>query len=459
MATIQTINPATEEVCGRYALMSKNEVDAIIQSMHTVQQSWSQSSIASRQTCFMTLAKVLLDNKEACASMITKEMGKPIVQAHSEIEKCARLCEYYAQQGERFLKPQTIQTEFHKTYRSFQALGIIFAIMPWNFPFWQVLRFAVPNLMAGNGGLLKHAPNTTGTALLIEQLFIKAGFPTDLFRSLVIDVELSPFVIHHPCIVGVTLTGSNLAGQSVAAEAGTALKKVVLELGGSDPYVILDDADLELAAEQCILSRLNNAGQVCISAKRMIVDKKIQPAFEALILEKAKAYVMGDPQDPATRLGPMAREDLRAKLHDQVQQSITDGSRCLLGGILPERKGYYYPATVLTDVTVDSIAFQEELFGPVICIVTAQDEEHAICLANTTEFGLAGAIFTRDLVKGERLARDRIYAGTCAVNTLVASDPRLPFGGIKQSGYGRELSVEGMHEFVNIKTIIVSNGS
>lgn len=268
---------------------------------------------------------------------------------------------------------------------------------------------------------------------------------------------MASFVIHHPHIAGVTLTGSNLAGQSVATEAGAALKKVVLELGGSDPYVILEDADLELAAEQCVLSRLSNAGQVCIAAKRMIVVKSVQPAFEALVLEKAKAYVMGDPQDPTTRLGPMAREDLRSKLHEQVQRSIASGARCLLGGTLPDRKGYYYPATVLTDVTVNSPAFLEELFGPVIGIITAEDEDHAICLANTTEFGLAGAIFTNDLVKGERLARDNIHAGTCAVNTLVASDPRLPFGGIKQSGYGRELSIEGMHEFVNIKTIIVSS--
>ncbi len=456
MATINIINPTTETICANYPIMSQDEVETIIQNMHTSQQLWRQSPIALRRNNLSQLAKVLIKNKERCANLITTEMGKPITQARLEIEKCARLCEYYAEQGETFLKPQIIETAFHKSYRSFHALGIIFAIMPWNFPLWQVMRFAVPNLMVGNAGLLKHAPNSTGTALLIEELFLQAGFPKDLFRSLVIDVDLAPFVIHHPHIAGVTLTGSNLAGQNVATEAGKALKKVVLELGGSDPYIILEDADLDLAAEQCVLSRLNNAGQVCIAAKRMIVIESIKSTFEALVLQKAKRYVMGNPLNPETNLGPMAREDLRLKLHEQVERTIAAGARCLLGGELPKTQGYYYPPTVLTDVTVDSPSFTEELFGPVICIISAKNEEHAMQLANNTEFGLAGAIFTRDLDRGERLARDFLDAGTCAVNTLVASDPRLPFGGIKQSGYGRELSVEGMHEFVNVKTVIVS---
>ena len=313
--------------------------------------------------------------------------------------------------------------------------------------------------MVGNAGLLKHAPNSTGSALFIEELMLKAGFPNGLFRSLVIDVSLSPFIIHHPHVMAVTITGSNLAGKSVAQEAGAAMKKVVLELGGNDPYIILEDADLELAAEQCVLSRLNNAGQVCIAAKRMIVVKKLKPLFEALVLKKAKTYLMDDPLNPNTLLGPLAREDLRIKLHDQVERSIKAGARCIMGGILPTNKGYYYPATVLTNVSNDSPAFREELFGPVICIIEAKDEAHALELANNTEFGLAGAIFTRDLIKGEALARKAIHAGTCAVNTYVKSDPRLPFGGIRQSGYGRELAIEGMREFVNIKTVIVSNES
>ncbi len=456
MHEIITINPATEEVCGHYPLMNESEVNTIIQNMHSIQQAWSQSSLALRKQCLIQLGQLLLKHQEEGARLITIEMGKPITQALAEITKCAQLCEYYAKEGEHFLKTESIQTDFYKSYRSFEPLGIIFAIMPWNYPFWQVFRFAVPNLMVGNAGLLKHAPNSTGSALFIEQLILKAGFPKGLFRSLVIDVSLSPFIIHHPHVMAVTLTGSNLAGKSVAQEAGAAMKKVVLELGGNDPYIILEDADLELAAEQCVLSRLNNAGQVCIAAKRIIVVKKIRPFFERLVLEKAKAYVMGDPSNPDTLLGPLAREDLRTTLHNQVQRSIKAGAHCILGGLLPTNKGYYYPATVLTNVSDRSPAFHEELFGPVVCITEAKDEAHAIELANNSEFGLAGAIFTRDLIKGEALARKAIQAGTCAVNTYVKSDPRLPFGGIKQSGYGRELAIEGMREFVNIKTVIVS---
>ncbi|MCX7115042.1 MAG: NAD-dependent succinate-semialdehyde dehydrogenase [Gammaproteobacteria bacterium] len=456
MPYINIINPASGESCGSYPMMEQPEVEQLIQDMHVVQQSWSQSPIPLRQQCLSKLAQLLRQHQDESATLMTNEMGKPRAQALAEVEKCARLCEYYAKEGPGFLEPEMIQTEFYKSYRAFQPLGIIFAIMPWNFPFWQVMRFAVPNLMVGNAGLLKHAPNSTGTALFIEQLILKAGFPKGLFRSLVIDVALSPFIIHHPQVMGVTLTGSNLAGKSVASEAGAALKKVVLELGGSDPYVILDDADIELAAEQCVLSRLSNAGQVCIAAKRMIVVESVKEAFTARVLEKAQSYVMGDPHLLETKLGPMAREDLRTKLIDQVERAIKGGDRCILGGKTPAGKGYYYPATVLVDVTENSPAFHEELFGPVICIIAAKDEKDAIRLANTTEFGLAGAIFTRDLVRGERLARESIESGSCAVNTLVASDPRLPFGGMKQSGYGRELSIEGMREFVNIKTVIVS---
>lgn len=456
MPEISTINPATEEIIGRYHLMSQEDVAGIIQEMSQVQQKWANSPLSKRKELLLNTAKLLREEREQYAKLITNEMGKPITQSLSEIDKCAKLCDYYANEGEQFLKPEFIKTEFYKSYRSFHPLGIVFAIMPWNFPFWQVMRFAVPNLMLGNAGLLKHAPNSLGVALAIEQLFLKAGFPPNLFRSLIIDVDLAPFVIQHPSIAGVTLTGSNRAGQSVAKEAGAALKKVVLELGGSDPYVILEDADLELAAEQCVTSRLSNAGQVCISAKRMIVVDSVKDEFEALVINKTKAYQLGNPLDPETKLGPMARNDLRIKLHEQVERSIAMGARCVLGGSLPTGKGYFYPATVLLNVTANSPAFHEELFGPVICITGAENEEQALKLANESEFGLAAAIFTRDLNKGDQLARDKIEAGTCAVNVLVASDPRLPFGGIKQSGYGRELSREGMHEFANIKTVIVS---
>lgn len=455
MPSITTINPETGTICGQYPLMDEDEVGQIIQAMQPTQKAWSQHSIATRRQCFIRLAQLLLDNKLAYANQITTEMGKPITQAIAEIEKCARLCSYYVTHADSFLKPQVIETEFHKSYRSFQPLGILFAIMPWNFPFWQVFRFVVPNLIAGNACVLKHAPNTTGAALLIEQLFVEAGFPKHVLRSLIMDVSVAPFVIQHPLIMGVTLTGSNRAGKSVAGIAGAALKKVVLELGGNDPYIILEDADLEQAAQQCIVSRLSNAGQVCIAAKRIIVLESIKSQFEALLVEKAKAYVVGSPQDTKTLLGPMAREDLRETLHSQVTRCIASGAKCLLGGSIPEGRGYYYPATVLTDVPIDSPAFCEELFGPVVCIFSAKDEEEAIQLANQSEYGLGGAVFTSNLEKGEHIARDRMQSGTCTVNTMVASDPRMPFGGIKQSGYGRELSVEGIHEFMNIKTVVV----
>lgn len=453
---IAVINPANETICGQYACMNQNDVEQIIQEMHVAQKKWAKSSIALRKQCLLNLAQIILEYKETAATLMTNEMGKPITQAVAEIEKCASLCDYYATMGEAFLKAEQIQTEFYKSYRSFQAMGIIFAIMPWNYPFWQVLRFAVPNLMVGNAGLLKHAPNSTGTALLIEKLILKAGFPSGLFRSLVIDVDLAPFVIQHPRIQGVTLTGSNQAGKSVAQTAGAALKKVVLELGGSDPYIILADADLAFAAQQCAESRLSNAGQICIAAKRIIVVESVAQKFTELLIEQTKHYVIGNPLDETTTLGPMAREDLRLKVHEQVQRSIQMGARCVLGGTMPSGKGYYYPATILLDITIDSPAFNEELFGPVICIIHAKDEQDAIRLANTSTFGLAGAVFTRDLKKGELIARDLIEAGTCAVNSFVKSDPRLPFGGIKQSGYGRELALEGMREFVNIKTVTIS---
>jgi succinate-semialdehyde dehydrogenase/glutarate-semialdehyde dehydrogenase len=455
MLEIISINPATEKVQNRYPLMQQPEVEQIIQTMDKAQHSWMQESLDKRTYCLSQVASILRVNKKHYATIITEEMGKPISQALAEIEKCAVLCDFYAKHAERFLASEPIAIENAKAYRYFQPLGVIFAIMPWNFPFWQVLRFAVPNLVGGNAGLLKHAPNSTGAALAIEDLFLKAGFPAGLFRSLVIDVSLSPFIIQHPKIMGVTLTGSNRAGQSVAATAGHALKKVVLELGGSDPYLILEDADLELAATQCVQSRLSNAGQICISAKRIIVIEKIKKAFEVLVLEKAKKYITGNPLEESTILGPMAREDLRKQIHDQVQRCIATGARCLLGGLIPEGKGYYYPATVLTDINPNSPAFTEELFGPVICIIAAKDDNEAISLANNSTYGLAAAVFTQDLKKGEKIAAEKLQAGTCTVNTLVASDPRLPFGGIKQSGYGRELSVEGMREFMNIKTVLV----
>lgn len=453
--SIDVINPATGKLLKSYSLMSQEEVNDILNTMETVRQEWSKTDFSHRAQLMKQVAKVMRADAQSYASVITQEMGKPIKQALGEIEKCALLCEYYAEHAENFLKDEIIKTEKKKSYRCYRPLGIIYAIMPWNFPFWQVMRFAVPNLMGANAGVLSHAPNSTGAALAIESIFAKAGFPKGLFRSLVIDIDLSPFVTHHPHVKGVTLTGSNRAGAAVGAEAGKAMKKVVLELGGSDPYVILEDADLELAAEQCIVSRLNNAGQVCIAAKRIIVVDAIRDKFEKLILEKAKRYVGGDPMQEATTMGPMAREDLRKELHSQVERCIQAGDKCVLGGKLPEGDGFYYPATVLFNVTKDSPAFKEELFGPVVSIVPAKDAAHAVELANDNVFGLGAAVFTQNLEQGEDIAANQLHAGTCNVNCFVASDPRLPFGGIGQSGYGRELAQEGIHEFMNIKTVSV----
>lgn len=454
--SIDVINPATGELLQSYTEIPQQQVGQIIEEMESVRQQWLHTSFTERSKLMHQAAQVIRNNIERYATIITQEMGKPITQAKAEMEKCIWLCEYYADNTETHLKPEIIKTEKRKSYKCFEPLGIIFAIMPWNFPFWQVLRFAVPNLMGGNAGLLKHAPNSTGAALAIEEIFEQAGFPKGLFRSLVVDVDVCPFIIEHPLVAGVTLTGSGKAGQIVGAQAAQALKKAVLELGGSDPYLVLEDADLDLAAEQCAISRMSNAGQICISAKRIIVVDAVREAFTEKLLAQVKKYQCGDPMQPETTLGPMAREDLRAQLHDQVQRSIASGVQCVMGGQLPNGKGYFYPTTVFVDVKKGMPAYDEELFGPVVCVIYAKDEAEAIAIANDSPFGLAGAVFTQDLERGEHIARDLIRTGTCNVNALVSSDPRLPFGGIKQSGYGRELAAEGVHEFMNIKTVTVA---
>jgi len=387
---------------------------------------------------------------------MTEEMGKPIVQSRAEIEKCASVCDFYAQKAKEFLTPEKIETDAQKSYVSFQPLGIVLAVMPWNFPFWQVFRFLAPALMAGNAGVLKHASNVPGCALAIEEVIRKAGFPQNLFRALLIGSKDVNSVIEHSLVKAVTLTGSTLAGKAVAAKAGSVLKKSVLELGGSDPYVILDDADLDMAVSACVASRLVNGGQSCIAAKRFIVVESIRSEFEKLFVEQMKAKKMGNPIEENTDIGPQARHDLRNQLHNQVQQSIKDGAKLILGGEIPEDKGAYYPPTVLTDIKKGMLAYDEELFGPVASIIPAKDEADALEKANDSVFGLGAAVFTKDIKKGEQIAEKGLEAGCCFVNTFVRSDPRLPFGGIKESGYGRELSSFGIREFVNIKTVYVA---
>lgn len=452
---ITTINPSTGQAIQTYKEMLDSQVAEIIQSCNSAFLHWKNQSFATRKEKLLKVAQTLLHNKIKYATLIHEEMGKPIPAATAEIEKCAWACQFYAEEAENFLKPRKINTDMKESYISYHPKGVLFAIMPWNYPFWQVFRFAAPNLMAGNAIVLKHAPNVTGCGLIIEQLFTEAGYPANLFRTLIIDETQAKAVIANPLVHGVTLTGSQRAGRAVAAEAGTHLKKVVLELGGNDPYVILEDADLEQAAEICMQSRLANSGQVCIAAKRLIAVAPIKEQFKEIILQKLKNFPLANQAKDG--LGPLAREDLRNNLHEQVQKSVALGARLLAGGELPQEPGFFYPVTVLDQVKKGMPAYEEEVFGPVISFVDARDQQEAIAIANDTYYGLSAAVFTRNLKLGQDIADNQITAGACYVNKMVSSDPRLPFGGTKGSGFGRELGEAGILEFVNIKSIGINN--
>ncbi len=451
------MNPATGETLKDYPEMDRGEVDEILQAAHQAQRRWRTTDFDHRADLMRRAAGVLRDRSEEFARLMTREMGKPLGEARGEVEKCAWVCEYYADNAETQLAPEPVETPDTgaRTYVAFQPIGLVLAIMPWNFPFWQVFRFAAPNLMAGNGGILKHAPNVPGCALAIEDVFHEAGFPRELFRSVIVDLDTTSAIIEDERIRGVTLTGSVGAGKAVAAQAGGLVKKTVLELGGSDPYIILEDADLDAAVETCVTSRMLNSGQSCIAAKRFLVVESLREEFERRMARKMSGAVMGDPMDEDTTLGPQARFDLRDQLHRQVQESVEAGARLVIGGELPEGPGAFYPPTVLADVAPGMPAYHEELFGPVASIIEVADEAEAIRIANDTVFGLGAAVFTADRERGERLALQELDAGACFVNGFVRSDPRLPFGGVKESGYGRELSPFGIREFVNVKTLWV----
>ncbi len=450
---IQSINPATGELIKTYDDMSMDAVEDAISKSHIAFQGWRRIAFSQRADHMRQAAALLREQANELAQLMAEEMGKPVKDGRAEAEKCAWVCEYYAERAEHFLQPETIETEAAKSYVAFQPLGVVCAIMPWNFPFWQVFRFAAPALMAGNAAVLKHASSVPGCALAIEDLFRHAAFPEHLFRTLLIGSDQMEAVISHPLVRAVTLTGSTPAGQAVAKRAGSLIKKTVLELGGSDPYIVLADADLDQAAEACVTGRLVNGGQSCIAAKRFIVEAPVLEPFTERVVARMQAISPGDPMEEDTVLGPMARRDLRDELHGQVMASIAAGAQCLLGGEIPPGAGAYYPPTVLTNVRKGMLAYHEELFGPVATIITAPDEQSAIEIANDSEFGLGAAIFTQDLSKGERLASEALDAGCCFVNAFVKSDPRLPFGGVKTSGYGRELSHYGIKEFVNVKTV------
>ena len=453
MNLLRSINPATNELLDSYAQPTDAEMMAAVDQSYLTFLEWRKTSVSERTAALRRTAELLDERQEELARLITLEMGKAIAEARGEIAKCAWLCRYYADNAENFLAPERVETEAVLSYLRFDPIGIVLAIMPWNFPFWQVFRFAAPALMAGNAGLLKHAANVSGCGRAIEGLFRDAGFPEGLFLFLPIGSERVAQLLQHPKVRAATLTGSEKAGRAVAREAGNLIKKTVLELGGSDAYLVLEDADLELAARVCAQSRLINAGQSCIGAKRFIVVEAVHDRFVELFREQLAAARLGDPLDEETQLGPLARPDLRDELHRQVQDSMALGAKCRLGGKIPDGKGAFYPPTLLTEVGPGMPAYHEELFGPVAAVIRANDEEHAIRLANDSSFGLGAAVFTKDKARGERIAAHELEAGSCFVNAFVRSDPRLPFGGVKNSGYGRELSRYGMLEFVNVKTV------
>lgn len=435
--------------------MLPSEVNNIIDLTADAFEKWKETSFSHRSNLMMKAAQVLKAKREEYSELMTLEMGKPISQSKAEVEKCAWVCEYYADNTEKFLKDELIQTDASKSFVTYQPLGTVLAVMPWNFPFWQVFRFAAPGLMAGNAGILKHASNVSGCALAIEEVFREAGFPENIFKTILVPSSQMEAVIKNEKIKAVTLTGSVPAGKAVAKTAGSVLKKTVMELGGSDPYIILEDADLEMASETCVNARLINAGQSCIAAKRFIVVEKVYDEFEKLFVAKMKIKKMGNPFDESNHIGPQASVLLRDELHQQVVKSVELGAKLLLGGEIPETVGAWYPPTVLSNVKKGMPAYDEELFGPVAAIIKVKDENQAIEFANDSIFGLGAAVFTRDYERGEKIAAEKLQAGCCFVNAFVKSDPRLPFGGIKESGYGRELSSFGIREFVNIKTVYI----
>jgi succinate-semialdehyde dehydrogenase/glutarate-semialdehyde dehydrogenase len=451
---VQAINPATEEIIRDYPEHGTREVEQRLVQAERAFREWRRTSFARRTELLHRTAALLRREVNRHARRMTEEMGKPIAESETEIDKCAWVCDYFAENGERFLAPETVATDARHSFIRYDPLGPVLAVMPWNFPYWQVFRFAAPALMAGNVAVLKHASNVPGCALAIEGVFRDAGAPEGLFSTLLVTSRAVDELIKSPTIRAVTLTGSAPAGIAVASQAGAALKKTVLELGGSDPFIVLADADPEAAGDAATRARTINSGQSCIAAKRFIVAHSVAERFERALADRMAQLRVGDPMDRATQVGPLARADLVDELHDQVRRSIQAGAKLLTGGHRLERPGYFYAPTVLTGVEPGMPAFDEETFGPVAAVIRARDTTHAIELANRSEFGLGASLWTADAVRAQTLAAE-LEAGAVFINGIVKSDPRLPFGGIKRSGYGRELSVCGIREFVNIKTVWV----
>ncbi|NBC00922.1 MAG: aldehyde dehydrogenase family protein [Bacteroidetes bacterium] len=450
--SLDSRNPATEETVARYDELTDAALDGKLQRATEAFAAHRRTALAERSERLRAAADILENRAEAFGRLMTQEMGKPLAEATAEAEKCAWVCRYYAGNGPDMLRPQVVQTDASKSYVAYQPLGPVLAVMPWNFPFWQVFRFAAPALMAGNVGLLKHAANVTGCALQIEQIFREAGFIEGAFQTLVVSSDRVAGIIADDRVKGATVTGSEGAGQAVGGAAGKAIKPSVLELGGSDPFIVLADAELTEALDAGVASRMQNNAQSCIAAKRFIVEAPVYDAFVEGFTERISQLTVGDPTAEDTDIGPLARADLRDEVHDQVERAVADGATLRAGGHALGGTGYFYAPTVLADVRPGTVAFEEEIFGPVAAIVKADDVNHAVQLANDTPFGLGGAVFTTDLEQGEAVAL-RLECGCAFVNGMVKSDPRLPFGGIKTSGYGRELSRFGIHAFVNVKTV------
>ncbi|OGW39239.1 MAG: succinate-semialdehyde dehydrogenase [Nitrospirae bacterium GWD2_57_9] len=453
--SIQSINPYTEEVMKEIPLMTRDDIAAQAERSREAFKSWSSRPLSERTGLVKKLGDHLRADKRKYAELITKEMGKPIKESLAEIEKCAWLCDYYAENAGNFLKPEEIRTENKKSMVLFQPLGVALAIMPWNFPYWQAFRFGIPAVTAGNVILLKHASNVPQTALSIEDAFRAAGFPEDVFKTLIIDVKEALNLIDTDQVDAVSLTGSNAAGEQVGAHAGAKIKKLVLELGGSDPFIVLDDADVEKAGRTAANARMINAGQSCIAAKRFIVMDKAAEEFRTHFIARLKELKVGDPMDESTDVGPLARRDLLEALNRQLQDAKKSGAEIVqIGNGAGSKKGFFFSPVAVFNPRLDSKVMKEEVFGPIAPVVVVKSEDEAVRIANDTEFGLGASIWSRNIDRAEKLAA-RVESGFVAINDSVKSDPRLPFGGVKKSGIGRELSEYGLKEFVNIKTVVV----
>lgn len=455
--TVHTINPATGKKIQNYTFQNKETIEEITEHAHKAFLKWRETNMKKRAQLIQKFSDILEANKEDLAKLMAEEMGKPVTQGQGEIDRCINICKYTAEEDYKTLADEERPLEGGKKgIITYQPIGVILGIQPWNFPLYQVVRYAIPNLMAGNAVLLKHAKNVWGMATRVEEMIEEAGFPKNIFRSLFIENDDVEDLIANDKIRGVTLTGSAKAGKSVASCASKHLKKTVLELGGSDPYIVLDDVDLDAVMETCVTARVNNAGQTCIAAKRFIVIDSIYEEFKEKFVAAMQAVEYGDPLQPDTQMGPLAREDLRETLHEQVQESIEKGAKCLLGGKLPDTEGYFYPSTVLENIKPGMPAYDDELFGPVAGLFRAKDEDDAIRIANDHRYGLGGGVMSSNQERAIEVAK-RIDTGMVSVNGYFGSQPNLPFGGVKQSGYGREHGGFGIKEFVNIKSIYVGD--